>query len=138
MGRKWHLSRKGFQPGKRPQWDLELLEELFDMLMEIEPAAQLLWNQQVLVHLMVPAMKEPWATITTKKADHVGLNLRSPAGQVSLGRIADLGSDRKIELDKDGWDILRLELRETDELHDAEFRAFLVELYGVIRESLST
>jgi excinuclease ABC subunit A len=138
MGRKWHLSRKGFQPGKRPQWDLELLEELFDMLMEIEPSAQFLWNQQVLVHLMVPSMKEPWATITTKKTDHVGLNLRSPAGQVSLGRIADLGADRKIELDKDGWDILRIELRESDELHDPELPAFLTELYGIIRESLTT
>ncbi|MEC7718648.1 MAG: excinuclease ABC subunit UvrA [Planctomycetota bacterium] len=133
MGRKWHLSRKGFPPGKKPKWDLELLDELLDMLMEIQPAGQFLWNQQVLIHFMIPGMKEPWATITTKKTDHVGLSLRSPTGAVSLGRIAELGADQKIELDKDGWDILRIELRTVEEIHLPDFQIFLTELMELIQ-----
>ncbi|MEC7979687.1 MAG: excinuclease ABC subunit A, partial [Planctomycetota bacterium] len=133
MGRKWHLSRKGFPPGKKPKWDLELLDELLDMLMEIQPAGQFLWNQQVLIHFMIPEMKEPWATITTKKTDHVGLSLRSPTGAVSLGRIAELGADQKIELDKDGWDILRIELRTVEEIHLPDFQIFLTELMELIQ-----
>ena len=133
MGRKWHLSRKGFPPGKKPKWDLELLDELLDMLMEIQPAGQFLWNQQVLIHFMIPGMKEPWATITTKKTDHVGLSLRSPTGAVSLGRIAELGADQKIELDKDGWDILRIELRTVEEIHLPDFQIFLTELMELVQ-----
>ncbi|MEC8305213.1 MAG: excinuclease ABC subunit A, partial [Planctomycetota bacterium] len=133
MGRKWHLSRKGFPPGKKPKWDLELLDELLDMLMEIQPSGQFLWNQQVLIHFMIPGMKEPWATITTKKTDHVGLSLRSPTGAVSLGRIAELGADQKIELDKDGWDILRIELRTVEEIHLPDFQIFLTELMELVQ-----
>ena len=133
MGRKWHLSRKGFPPGKKPKWDLELLDELLDMLMEIQPSGQFLWNQQVLIHFMIPGMKEPWATITTKKTDHVGLSLRSPTGAVSLGRIAELGADQKIELDKEGWDILRIELRTVEEIHLPDFQIFLTELMELVQ-----
>ena len=32
LGRKWHLARKGFPPGKRPAWSAEVLEELLELL----------------------------------------------------------------------------------------------------------
>ena len=32
LGQKWHFARKGFPPGKKVQWEIELLEELCEML----------------------------------------------------------------------------------------------------------
>ena len=37
LGRQWHLSRKGFPPGKKVHWQPEVLEELCDMLGEKAP-----------------------------------------------------------------------------------------------------
>jgi len=67
MGRKWHLSRKGFPPGKKVHWDAEVLEELCELLAETAPQGQFLWNNQQVVHLCVNGPGEPWATIHTKR-----------------------------------------------------------------------
>ena len=66
LGRKWHLARKGFPPGKQPDWPLEVLEDLLEQLGELA-GGQFLWNNQQLVHLIVPEQRDPWATVQTKK-----------------------------------------------------------------------
>ena len=53
LGQKWHLSRKGFPPGKKTAWKPEVLEELLEMLSEAVPGGQFLWNNQNVVYLMV-------------------------------------------------------------------------------------
>ena len=95
LGRKWHLARKGFPPGKKPAWSLEVLEELLEQLSEItttttsgEPASagggitggQFLWNNQQVINLIVPEQREPWAVIYTKRLAGVDLQLNGPAG----------------------------------------------------------
>ncbi len=37
LGRKWHLLRKGFPPGKKIAWEAEVLEELLEMLAAAAP-----------------------------------------------------------------------------------------------------
>ena len=54
LGQKWHFARKGFPPGKPPQWDVDVLEELCELLAEAAPAGQFLWNNQQVVHVFVP------------------------------------------------------------------------------------
>ena len=54
LGQRWHFMRKGFPPGKRVLWDLAVWEELYEMLQELAPDGQFLWNNQVLVHLYLP------------------------------------------------------------------------------------
>ena len=74
LGRRWHLSRKGFPPGKRVHWDTEVLEDLCELLTTTAPQAQFLWNNQQVVHLMAGASGEPWATIHTKNPQAVLLD----------------------------------------------------------------
>ena len=38
LGQKWHFARKGFPPGKKVQWEVEVLEELCEMLAAAAPA----------------------------------------------------------------------------------------------------
>ena len=35
LGRKWHFARKGFPIGKKIDWDVDVLEDLFELLAEI-------------------------------------------------------------------------------------------------------
>ena len=63
LGQKWHLSKKGFPPGKKTAWKPEVLEELLEMLSEAVPDGQFLWNNQNVVYLMVPGVRKPWATV---------------------------------------------------------------------------
>jgi hypothetical protein len=63
LGQKWHMSRKGFPPGKKPAWKPEVLEELLEMLHETVPKGQFLWNNQQVVHVMVPGVRRSrWRT----------------------------------------------------------------------------
>ena len=61
LGRKWHLLRKGFPPGKRISWEAEVLEELLEMLSAAAPKAQTLWNHSQVISLILPEQREPWA-----------------------------------------------------------------------------
>ncbi len=130
LGKKWHFSRKGFPIGKRPAWPLEVLEELHDLLAAAAPEGQLLWNNQQVVHLFVGVQKEPWATLHTKRVAGVELSLTGPAGQFTLGRIAGLGSDRKLV--SGDLDVIKLQFKTPENVHHIELEAFFREhLAGV-------
>ncbi len=127
LGQKWHLSRKGFPPGKQVKWPTELLEELFEMLSSTAPKGQFLWNNQVLVHLYANGHQDPWATVVTKKTDAVELRLNGPKGRFALGRVSEMGRSRELEISDDRRDTIKLRFRKTEELHQGGFDEFLQE-----------
>jgi excinuclease ABC subunit A len=125
MGQKWHLSRKGFPPGKKTEWKPEVLEELLEMLSEAVPGGQFLWNNQNVVYLMVPSIRKPWATVFTKRLAGVDLILNGPKGAFQLGSVAELGTQRSLETDAEDRDQVKLRFVTTDELHAENVAAFL-------------
>ncbi|HWB13932.1 MAG TPA: excinuclease ABC subunit UvrA [Pirellulales bacterium] len=127
LGRKWHLSRKGFPPGKKVSWDLEVLEELCELLAETAPNAQFLWNNQQVVHLFVNGPGEPWATIHTKRPAALDLALTGPKNRFALGRIAALGAERELATERPDKDVVKLKFRSTDEVAAGELAEFLKE-----------
>jgi excinuclease ABC subunit A len=127
LGQKWHFLRKGFPPGKNVAWSIELLEELCEMLREAEPEGQFLWNNQQLVHFMVPQQREPWATIQTKKPHALFLHLIGPKGRFGLGRVVELGSDRDLDDTRPNHDVVRLQFVEEQHLHRGDLEKFLRE-----------
>lgn len=125
MGQKWHLSRKGFPPGKKVKWQVGLLEELLDLLDETGGDGQFLWNNQVLVHRMVKGLKEPWATVLTKKLDQIELHLRSPKGEFALGQILDLGRNPTLETDTKTREVVKIQFQQRTDLSKGNLRDFL-------------
>jgi excinuclease ABC subunit A len=125
LGQKWHLSRKGFPPGKKSAWKPEVLEELLEMLAEIVPSGQFLWNNQNVVYLMVPGVRKSWATVFTKRLAGVDLVLNGPKGAFQLGSVAELGAERSLATDADDHDQVKLRFVTTDELHNGNVAAFL-------------
>jgi len=127
LGQRWHLSRKGFQPGKKIRWNLEVLEELFEMLTEAAPGGQFLWNNQVLVHYYLPEGRDPWATVVTKRAEWVELGLRSAKGDFTMGRIAEIGVEPEFDASRSEYDLARLRFRTTEDLHRGNLAGLLEE-----------
>jgi excinuclease ABC subunit A len=125
LGQKWHLSRKGFPPGKKTAWKPEVLEELLEMLSEAVPGGQFLWNNQNVVYLMVPGVRKPWATVYTKRLAGIDLVLNGPKGAFQLGSVAELGTTRSLETDAEDRDQVKLRFVTTEELHGENVAAFL-------------
>ena len=90
LGQKWHFMRKGFSPGKKVKWDVEVLERLHELIQKVAPEGQFLWSNKQIVHVYLPKQKEPWASIQTKKPDGVYLQLAGPKDEVTVGRVANL------------------------------------------------
>jgi excinuclease ABC subunit A len=126
LGRKWHVTRKGFPPGKRVLWDPDLLEDLCELLAKIAPDGQFLWNNQQVVHLMVKDQREPWASIYTKRPAGLDLMLTGPTDQFALGRIADFGIARQLQT-RDDRDLIKLRFRNPDDVSSPELAQFFEE-----------
>ena len=65
--------------------DVEVLEELLEMLHDAEPKGQFLWNNQERVYFMAPGVREPWATVCTKRLAGVDLILSGHLHQSYIG-----------------------------------------------------
>ena len=127
MGQKWHFSRKGFPPGKRVKWNTEVLEELCEMLTEIAPQGQFLWNNQQFVRMFVEGRKEAWASIVTKRTAALELILAGPKDQFGFGRVLELGSDPELDTQKPQFDVLKLRFNTTADLRKGDLAVFLRE-----------
>ncbi|QEG33562.1 excinuclease ABC subunit UvrA [Bythopirellula goksoeyrii] len=136
LGRKWHLARKGFPPGKKPAWNLEVLEELLELLGEVASEAagednpsqpQFLWNNQQVINVMVPQQRQPWATIYTKQLAGVDLVLNGPTGAFTTDRIADLAANRAIKSSENELDQVKLRFITGEDLLNGDLPEFLTE-----------
>jgi len=144
LGSKWHLARKGFPPGKKPAWPIEVLEDLLEHLSEtaagvVAPATpQFLWNNQQVVNLMIPDQRDPWAVIYTKRLGGVDLQLNGPAGAFATGRIAELASQRTINSEDDHRDQVKLRFVTPQDLERGDLDDFLTEHLEATRDTPSS
>ena len=127
LGKKWHLSRKGFPSGKRVQWDADVLEQLADSLAKAVPEARVDWTGKQVVHVYLPNSEEPWATLQTKRRSAIDLALYGATGRFALGKIAGLGREREIIALAGKPDQIRIRLDQSAQVRDAEFIRFLRE-----------
>jgi len=124
LGQKWHYLRKGFSPGKKIKWGVEVLETLHHVLQEAAPHGQFLWNNKQVVHVFVPEQKEPWASISTKKSDALWLQISGPKESISLGSVVDIVEEPTVTT-LDSRDILRMNFNDAEQVAEPEFMQFL-------------
>jgi excinuclease ABC subunit A len=132
LGQKWHLSRKGFPPGKKVYWPTELLEELCELLSEVAPSGQFLWNNQQVVHLFVAPQREPWASIYTKRTQALELVITGQKDRYGFGRVAELGREREYQTADKLVDVLKLKFQTSEDLQRGDLADFLREHVGGI------
>ena len=130
LGQKWHFMRKGFAPGQKVSWDVEVLERLHEVIQQAVPEGQFLWSNKQVVHVFLPRQKEPWASIQTKKPDGVYLQLAGPKDGVTVGRVAEL-ADAPTVSTKNELDIVRMSFNELEQVENDELKEFLVQHAGL-------
>ena len=139
LGQKWHLSRKGFPPGKNVALGARSCSKSCARCSPTAaPGGQFLWNNQQVVHLMVPRQREPWATIFTKRLSSLDLVLNGPKGSYALGRIAGLGLDREFDASPPDCDVIKLKFSTQAELAAGDLAGFLREHAGTVGLGPST
>jgi excinuclease ABC subunit A len=127
LGKKWHLSRKGFPSGKRVRWEPEVLEQLANALQGVLPHARIDWTGKQVVYFYRPGSEEPWVTLQTKRRGGIDLALFGPAGRFALGRIAEFGREREIVTAPGKPDQIQIRIDHSRQVLDAEFVRFLKE-----------
>jgi len=136
LGRRWHLMRKGFAPGKRVEWNEAVLEQLIRLLEEVAPGGQFNWTNQVLVPYTPAGHREPWASVYTKKPASLDLFLFGPKNMIGFGRFATLAWDRDLDATRPDRDVIRLRFLKTADLKKGDLREFLREHLAGVAESL--
>ena len=133
LGRKWHFARRGFPIGKKVLWEADVLEDLCELLAEIAPQGQFLWNNKQVAPVYVPEQHEPWAAVQTKKLDAVYLHLTGPKGRFALGQLTDLGYNPELDGSRPNADVIRLKFRNAADLARGDLRGFLKEHLAAVR-----
>lgn len=125
LGRKWHLSRKGFPSLKRVAWKAEVLEDLFTLIDDTFGSFEPDWSNKTIVPYRLPGSKETVAELQTKRRDGISLSLFARTGQYALGQVATLGNQREIIPHRSGQDAIRIEITTQSQVKAKELRAFL-------------
>jgi len=126
-GERWHLSEKGFAPGKRPRWDLQLLPKLVRLVRATLDGVEWKWDVRDSVSLKLSAGGPQWSRWWTKGIDALELQFFGPKGQFNLSRLDGLGEEPQITQDKPDEDVITLRLVTADRLNQKRFVAFLRE-----------
>jgi excinuclease ABC subunit A len=131
LGRKWHVSRKGFPSGKRVRWEPELLERLFDLLQAVAPQAEIDWGNKQVVYFRRKDSEALWAAVHTKRRHGVDLSLFNEAGRVALGRITDFGRAREISTTGNGRDQINIRFDKPEQVVAQSLANFVKEHAGM-------
>jgi excinuclease ABC subunit A len=109
-GEKWHLSDKGFPPGKKKvKWDLSLLPRLTTLIREIGPDLEFKWDVRDAITIRPPGSPRFWCRIKTKEAAALEVWLTCSRGQMNLNRVDGIGQQALIDGDRtDGTEVLKI------------------------------
>jgi excinuclease ABC subunit A len=126
-GERWHLSDKGFPPGKKLLWDRSLLPRLLDLARSVEPRIDVVWDARDAIKLRVPGISRSWTQWRTK--DPRGLDCRfiGKKGQFNLSQLEGLGVQPQINSDRDNSDVVRLVFHQAEQMPAARLKQWLAE-----------
>ncbi|MCA9053575.1 MAG: hypothetical protein KDA75_07045, partial [Planctomycetaceae bacterium] len=129
LGKKWHLSRKGFPSKKRVHWDAAVLEQLLNVLETSLNGCEPDWSNKTQITWKT-ADGGPLAELQTKRREGVFLTLLTAPGKIALGQIADLGAEREITTHRSGQDAVRVKFTLTDEVKRSELIKLLKQVHA--------
>ena len=128
LGRKWHLSRKGFPSNHRVQWNADVLEQLFVLLEAELRNATADWSNKTAV-TWKSASGETLVEMQTKRREGVFLTLLTEPGRIALGQIADLAEEREIVPHRSGRDAVRFKFVELNAAFGKRLAELLRKVY---------
>ncbi len=113
-GERWHLSDKGFPPGRKVQWDRTLLPRVLDLLRTIVPDLEVQWDVRDSITVRIPGISRAWAGLRTKAAESLDVKFLGPKGQFNLSLLEGLGESPEILSHREDIDALHFTFRQLD------------------------
>jgi excinuclease ABC subunit A len=136
-GEKWHLSVKGFPPGRKMRWDHRILVQLVAILKEVGPDLEFKWDVRDAITVRPPGSSRMWARLKTKDPQALEVWFVGAPGQMNLGRAERFGIQPEIDSDRtDGTDVLKLRFQTLTQLLPAELKKLLIEHLAGFRKAL--
>ena len=127
LGRKWHLSRKGFPSSKRVLWNVDTLDTLLDQLLAVLDIPAIDWANKQVIHFRREGDQTTWASVHTKRRGGIDLTLFADSGKIALGKIANFGEQSEINLLANGQDAIKIRFTKANQVKSREWRQFLSE-----------
>jgi excinuclease ABC subunit A len=124
-GEKWHLSEKGFPPGRAAKWDRGILPQLVQLCRDVDPKVEVKWDSRDAIVLIDTATERYWARWRTKDRDALECRFFGRPGAVNLAAVAEFGKDPELLTRPDGTDELRLTFVTADQIKPAKLKSFL-------------
>lgn len=134
-GQRWHLSEKGFPPGKKLAWDRSLLPRLLELAREVEPGLTVQWDNRDTITLKAPGVSRSWAQWRTKEAGGLDCRFIGKKGQFNLSQIEAFGVSPHVSSHRTDGDMVRLVFRQNEHVHPARLKEWLTEHLGGFREA---
>jgi excinuclease ABC subunit A len=135
-GQRWHLSDKGFPPGKQIAWDRALLSRVLELVKEVEPGLEVVWTTRDAILLKVPGINHSWARWKTKESLGLDCRLLGKKGQFNLSQIEQFGIAANIDGSRAELDMIQLVFQNGEHLHAAKLKELLAEHLRGFREVL--
>jgi excinuclease ABC subunit A len=127
-GERWHMSEKGFPPGKKPKWDRALLSRLLALVREVEPGLQVQWDNRAAITLRVPGASRAWAQWRTKDIDGLDCRFVGKKGQFNLSRLEGVGAaTASVDSKRTTGDVMRLVFQHLEPSQAAKLKEVLGE-----------
>ncbi|MCA9081317.1 MAG: excinuclease ABC subunit A, partial [Planctomycetaceae bacterium] len=132
LGKKWHLSRKGFPSTKRVKWTASALETLTTVLEQQFPDDVTDWSNKQVAYWTASGMSSPRIELYTKRREGIDLVLLTEPGQIALGRIAQLADEREITTHRSGKEAVKFRFRTQKSVKDKDLVHFLSEFKAFV------
>jgi excinuclease ABC subunit A len=132
-GEKWHLSEKGFPPGRKIHWDRAILSRFLELVRKVEPAMEVKWDTRDSISMRLPGVSRAWAFWRTKASQALDCAFIGKSGQFNLARLEGLGGTPGLYPHRSG-EILRIAIRELQPAQLAKWQAVLTEHLAGFRE----
>ena len=132
-GEKWHLSEKGFPPGRKMYWDRAILPRLLTLVNSLEPDLEIKWDTRDSITLRLPGTKRAWALWRTKSNEALDCRFLGRKGQFNLAQVEGLANGVELLPHRDG-EILHVAVTQLQPAQLATWKAILTEHLAGFRE----
>jgi excinuclease ABC subunit A len=125
-GEKWHLSEKGFPPGRKLYWDRTILPTFLAIAREAVPGLELHWDARDAITLRVPGVGKGWGRVRTKDNHALDVRFLGKPGQMNLSRMEGIGKDSNLTADRaDGGEVMQLLFHRHEEMPRGKLKELL-------------
>ncbi len=125
LGRRWHSLRKGFPPGKQPEWPLEMADKTLELLESLAGPQALRFEAAEKVTVRPHDHREPWAHVVTKEPESLSVMLAGPADAIDLRSLEKMDTKGTVNVNAEHQTVITFHFTEVGQLRNRHLHSFL-------------